>query len=157
MCRLTLYLLVCAGLVVNGAFGQAKLPKTPTREVSDDYFGTKVTDPYRWLESTSDPEVVSWMKQQNDYTRESLARISGHEELLARIKSLDNAGPVISSLQVWGGHYFYLRTDSGSDNRRLCVRDSLDSPERLLVDPERLTTSEGKHFFDRLLPTVAGR
>ena len=135
---------------------QVKLPKTPVREVTEDYFGTKVTDPYRWLEKTSDPEVVSWMKQQNDYTREMLARIPGREQLLERIKSLDNAGAVVASLQVWGGHYFYLKTEPGSDNRKLYVRDTLGSPERLLVDPETLTTADGRHFsIDVFQPSLA--
>jgi Protease II len=39
------------------AFSQAKLPPTPVRDVTEDFFGTKVTDPYRWLENTTDPEV----------------------------------------------------------------------------------------------------
>ena len=73
---------------------QSQLPNTPVRPVTEDYFGTKVVDPYRWLENTSDPEVIAWMKAQNDYTRAVLARIPGRDELLARIKSLDNAGNV---------------------------------------------------------------
>ena len=139
-------------------FGQVKLPNTPVREVTEDYFGTKVTDPYRWLENTSDPEVVSWMKSQNDYTRAQLAKIPGRDKLLDRIKSLDNAGAVVASLQVWGGHYFYLKTEPGSDNRKLYVRDTVAAPERLLVDPEKLTTSDGKHFsIDYFQPSLDGK
>ncbi len=140
------------------AFGQIKLPRTPVREVTEDYFGTKVSDPYRWLENTSDPEVVSWMKSQNDYTREQLAKIPERDKLLQRIKSLDNAGAVVSSLQVWGGHYFYLKTEPGSDNRKLYVRDTVSAPERLLVDPEKLTASDGKHFsIDYFQPSLDGK
>ncbi len=137
---------------------QVSLPKTPIRNVTDDYFGTKVVDPYRWLENTSDPEVVSWMKQQNDYTRAMLAKIPGRDALLERINALDNAGPSVSSLQVWGGHYFYLKAEPGSDNRKLYVRDRLSSPERLLVDPETLTTADGKHFsIDYFAPSLDGK
>jgi prolyl oligopeptidase len=145
-------------LLAGSVFAQVRLPQTPVREVTEDYFGTKVTDPYRWLENTSSPEVVSWMKQQNDYTRELLAKIPGRDQLLARIKSLDNAGIVVSGLQVWGGHYFYFKTDPGSDNRKLYVRDTETSPERLLVDPEKLTTADGKHFsIDYFQPSLDGR
>ena len=123
----------------------------------DNYFGTNVVDPYRWLENTSDPEVIAWMKAQNDYTRAVLARIPGRDELLARIKSLDNAGNVVSALQVWGGHYFYYKTEPGSDNRKLFVRDTLSSPERLLVDPEKMTTADGKHYsIDYFQPSLDG-
>jgi prolyl oligopeptidase len=136
---------------------QSALPQTPVRAVIDDYFGTKVADPYRWLENTSAPEVIAWMKAQNDYTRAVLARIPGRDELLARIKSLDNAGNVVSALQVWGGHYFYYKTEPGSDNRKLFVRDTLSSPERLLVDPEKMTTADGKHYsIDYFQPSLDG-
>jgi prolyl oligopeptidase len=139
------------------ATAQSELPKTPVRPVIDDYFGTKVVDPYRWLENTSDPEVVAWMKAQNDYTRAVLARIPGRDELLARIKSLDNAGNTVSGLQVWGGHYFYYKTEPASDNRKLFTRDTLSSPERLLVDPEKMTTADGKHYsIDYFQPSLDG-
>jgi prolyl oligopeptidase len=158
MRRLTLACLTLPLLFSSAVFGQVKLPKTPVREVTEDYFGTKVTDPYRWLENTSDPEVVSWMKSQNDFTREQLAQIPGRDKLLDRIKSLDNAGAVVASLQVWGGHYFYLKTEPGSDNRKLYVRDTVAAPERLLVDPEKLTAADGKHFsIDYFQPSVDGK
>lgn len=140
------------------AVAQSELPETPVRPVTDEYFGVKVVDPYRWLEKTSDPEVVAWMKAQNDYTRATLARIPGRDKLLARIKELDNAGDVVSSLQVWGGHYFYYKTAPGSDNRKLYVRDNVNAPERLLVDPEKMTTAEGVHFsIDYFQPSIDGK
>jgi prolyl oligopeptidase len=145
-------------LFSSAVFAQVKLPKTPVREVTEDYFGTKVTDPYRWLENTADPEVVSWMKSQNDYTRTQLDKIPGRDKLLDRIKSLDNAGAVVASLQVWGGHYFYLKTEPGSDNRKLYVRDTVAAPEHLLVDPEKLTAADGKHFsIDYFQPSLDGK
>jgi prolyl oligopeptidase len=158
MRRLTRGCLLVAFFIPGLALSQVKLPKTPVREVAEDYFGTKVTDPYRWLESSSDPEVVAWMKAQDDYTREALSKIPGRKQLLDRIKSLDNAGAVVSSLQVWGQHYFYLKTEPGSDNRKLYVRDTVSAPERLLVDPEKLTTKDGKHFsIDYFQPSFDGK
>jgi prolyl oligopeptidase len=152
---LVLFFTMCISAV---AFGQSKLPNTPRRKVVESYFGTEVTDPYRWLEKTSDPEVVQWMKAQNDFTRETLAKIPGRTGLLDRIRSLDNAGSIVYSLQVWGGHYFYLKADAGSDNRRLYVRDEMTSPERLLVDPEKLTTPDGKHYsIDYFQPSLDGK
>ncbi len=139
------------------AAAQSELPKTPVHDVTEAYFGVKVVDPYRWLENTSDAEVMAWMKAQNDYTREALARIPGRDELLARITALDNASSVVSGLQVWGGHYFYYKTDPGADNRKLYVRDSLTAPERLLVDPEKMTTAAGVHYsIDYYQPSIDG-
>src|SRR5277367_3007081 len=142
----------------SAAFSQSKLPNTPVREVTEEYFGTTVSDPYRWLEHTKDAEVVAWTKAQNDYTRSVLAKIPGRDELLTRIKALDNAGTVVGGLQVWGGRYFYFKTEPGFDNRKLYVRDSLQAPERLLVDPEKLTASGGKHFsIDYFAPSLDGK
>jgi prolyl oligopeptidase len=157
--RRTIPAILAATLFLTAlAFSQAQLPKTPVREVTEDYFGAKVTDPYRWLENTSDAEVVAWMKAQNDYTRAALARIPGRDKLVDRIKQLDNAGPTVSGVQVWGGHYFYLKAEPGSDNRRLYVRDTVNAPERLLVDPEKLTTPDGKHFsIDYFAPSLDGK
>jgi prolyl oligopeptidase len=139
------------------AAAQSKLPNTPVRDVTDEYFGVKVVDPYRWLEITSDPEVVAWMKAQNDYTRAVLARIPGRDDLLARITALDNAGNTVSGLQVWSGRYFYFKTEPGSDNRKLYVRDNLTAPERLLVDPEKMTTAAGVHYsIDYFQPSIDG-
>ena len=145
-------------IIASSALAQSKLPNTPVRSVTDDYFGTKVSDPYRWLENQKDPEVVAWMKAQNDYTREVLAKIPGRDQLRERIRALDNAGSVVSGLQVWGGRYFYYKTEPGSDNRKLYVRDNLSAGERLLVDPEKLNTPEGRHFsIDYFQPSPDGK
>ncbi len=152
------FAIVIASISSILACAQSKLPATPVHEVTDNYFGTKVTDPYRWLEKTSDPEVIQWMKDQNDYTRKVLQGIPGRDKLLDRIKALDNASSVVSALQVWGGHYLYFKTDPGSDNRKLYVRDTVSAPERLLVDPEKMTTPDGKHFsIDYFQPSLDGK
>jgi len=158
MRRLMELLLVLAVIGSALAAAQSKLPNAPVREVTDDYFGTKVTDPYRWLENTKDPEVAAWIKAQNDYTRAVLASIPGRDQLLDRIKALDNAGSVVSALQVWGGHYFYFKTEPGSDNRKLYLRENANAAERLLVDPEKLTTADGKHSsIDYFQPSLDGK
>ena len=152
------FLLISVVFASNLAFAQSAPPATPVREVTDNYFGTKVTDPYRWLENTKDPEVVAWMKAQNGYTRAVLAGIPGRDQLLTRIEALDNSGSVVSELQVWGGRYFYLKTEPGSDNRKLYVRDKLGTAERLLVDPQKLTTPDGRHFsIDYFQPSLDGK
>ena len=120
-------------------------PATPSHEVTDTYFGTKINDPYRWLEDLKSPEVSAWMKAQNDYTRATLDRIPGRDKLRARIAELDNAGVQVNSLQSFGGRLFYLKRTPGDDNRKLYVRDSAGGPERLLIDPETLTAN-GVHY-----------
>jgi prolyl oligopeptidase len=61
--------------------------------VTETHYGTKVADPYRYMENLSDPEVQAWMHAQNDYTRRVIGSISGRAKLLARIKLLDESEP----------------------------------------------------------------
>jgi prolyl oligopeptidase len=153
-------LLAAAACVLYPKMGSAQSapPTTPVRDVKEDYFGATVVDPYRWLEKTSDPDVVKWMKAQNDYTRAALAKIPGRDKLVDRISALDNAGINVAGLQVWGGKYFYYKTEPGSDNRKLCVRDTLSALERVLIDPEKLTGPQGGHFsLDYFQPSPDGK
>lgn len=134
-----------------------RLPSTPVCEVVDDYFGTKVSDPYRWLENSKSPEVIAWLKAQNDYARAVFASIPGRDQLLSRIKTLDRGETLFSGLKVCRGSYFYLKTDPGSDANKLYVRDGLAGVEQLLVDPEKLTTPQGVHFsIDYFCPSLDG-
>jgi prolyl oligopeptidase len=152
---------ICGLLSSHLAVSQYRLPKlpdTPVREVIDDYFGTKVSDPYRWLENSRDPEVIAWMKAQNDYARAVLANIPGRDQLLDRIQALDHAGSLVAGLKVVGGRYFYMKVDAGSNIYKLYVRDKLKAPERLLVDPEKLSTDSSTHFFvDYFQPSLDGK
>src|SRR6202034_4331994 len=63
-------------------------PVAPVRAVTDDYHGTKVVDPYRYMEDLKDPEVQAWFKGQNDYTRAVLAGLPAREQLLLLISKL---------------------------------------------------------------------
>lgn len=68
----------------------AQPPVAPVRPVVDDYFGTKVTDPYRWMEDMKNPELLDWMKAQNAYTRQTLEAIPGRQKLLDRLTELNS-------------------------------------------------------------------
>lgn len=150
-------LFVCTVLLAAVSKAQNNPPATPVREVTDTYFGTKVVDPYRWLENAKDPEAVAWMRAQNDYTRGVLEKIPGRDKLLARIKELNNAGTIVRGARRVGEQYFYYKTAPGDDSRKLYVRDSLAGKERLLVDPERMSTVGKHHSVDYFEPSHDGR
>jgi prolyl oligopeptidase len=120
-------------------------PETPVREVKDNFFGTEVSDPYRWLEDLKSPEVSSWMHAQDDYTRAVLERISNRDKLRARIAQLDDSGVRVNGLQSFGGRLFYLKQSTGEDNRKLYVRDGSGGAERLLLDTQT-RTANGVHY-----------
>jgi prolyl oligopeptidase len=131
-------------------------PDTPKHDVTDDYFGTKIVDQYRWLEDLKSPEVSAWMKAQNDYTRSVLDRIPGREKLQARIAELDNTGVRVGAFQSYGGRWFYLRRAPGEDNQKLYTRDGVNGSERLLLDPETLTAKGVHYSIDYYTPSPDG-
>jgi prolyl oligopeptidase len=120
-------------------------PETPVREVKETFFGSEISDPYRWLEDLKSPEVSSWMRAQNDYTRAVLEQIPNRDKLRKRIAELDDSGIRVNGLQSFGGRLFYLKQATGEDNRRLYVRDGSGGAERLLLDPQT-RTANGVHF-----------
>jgi prolyl oligopeptidase len=115
-------------------------PVAPVEPVTETFFGTQVTDPYRWMEESGAPGFLPWMKGEAEYTRSVLDRIPGREALLKRVVALDNAGILIRNLQIAGGKYLYEKTVPGAANYSLTVRTGLGGKEQVLVDPEKLGT-----------------
>src|SRR5471030_2586872 len=113
-------------------------PVAPVRPVTDTYFGTKVVDPYRWMEDLKSPEMQGWMKAQNDYTRDFLGKLPGREALIKRVLDLDNASTRIGSLCILGDRYFYFKVTAKDQTPKLYARDGVKGEERLLVDPQVL-------------------
>lgn len=68
-------------------------PVAPVGPVTDDYYGAKVVDDYRYMEELKDREVQKWMKAQADYTRETLDALPVYPALLKRIAELDAPTP----------------------------------------------------------------
>src|SRR5688572_31957282 len=62
----------------------AQPPVTPRIPVTDNYFGMKVTDHYRWMENLQDSSMMKWFEAQDAYTENIFNRINGRDELLAR-------------------------------------------------------------------------
>ena len=65
-----------------------KYPDTKTGDVADDYHGTKVADPYRWLEDVDSPETLAWVATQNQVTFDYLRALPGREALNSRLSEL---------------------------------------------------------------------
>ena len=150
------------GLPVNAASGFVAFPSPPphatTRPVTDTYFGTSVTDPYRYMENMNDPQVQQFFRDQNTYARAVLAKLGApRQALFNRIKVLDNAGESVGSLQRIKNLYFYEKLKPGQNTEKLYVRVVGSTRERVLVDPDRLG-SAGKHYtINYFLPSLDGK
>jgi len=122
-------------------------PVAPIRAVVEDYFGTKISDPYRYMENLSDHEVQAWLKGQAAYAERVLSRIAGRDRLLSRIVELDAGAPYrISVIRRWpNGDLHYLKRMASENLDKLYFREAKTGVERLLVDPERFATPGGAH------------
>jgi len=133
----------------------------PVRPVVETLYGTKVVDPYRYFENLQDPEVQTYLKEQNAYARDVLSALApARESLFNRIKQLDNAGVSISGLQRAGDTYFYEKLAPGENTPKLYARAVTPrSPEHLLVDPDAASAGQsGKHYtIDYFLPSLDGK
>jgi prolyl oligopeptidase len=156
------FALVIATLGVGGlARGAATFPLPPPipspQPVAEDFFGTSVTDPYRYFENMKDPVVIAFFKDQNAYARAVLDRLGqARQRLFDPIKVLDNAGTSVSDVVRDGPNYFYEKLKPGENSPKLYARPAVGGDERLLVDPEKLA-SAGKHFtINYFLPSLDG-
>ncbi len=121
----------------------AKPPVAPIRTVTDEYFGQKVDDPYRYLDDQKDPQVTTWMKAQADYTRAVLDSMPGRAKLAAEIERYINAEEFsITDVQIAGNSLFYRKRKRDEDLAPLYVRPVAGGDERLLLNPNKLGTAD---------------
>ena len=74
--------------------GRIKYPTSKTTTQVDDYFGRKVSDPYRWMEDLNAPDVAQWVKAENEVTERYLGTLPMRERFRSRITELWNYAKV---------------------------------------------------------------
>jgi prolyl oligopeptidase len=143
-----------------GSLGNDGPPKAPVHETEDEYFGTKIIDPYRWMENIrQDPGAQQWLKAQADYTRQTLDSMPGYAKLKTRIAELVNSEPATISRPrlLANGNLFYLKTAAGQNTAKLCFRKAASAEEVLLVDPDSFEKQDGKsHAINFYAPSWDG-
>ncbi|MEZ4389055.1 MAG: prolyl oligopeptidase family serine peptidase [Candidatus Krumholzibacteriia bacterium] len=113
-------------------------PPTRTENVVDDYHGTQVPDPYRWLEDTDSEETAAWIAAQNRVTEEFLATIPARQEYRERLTQLWDYERIGVPVRH-GGRLFYTRNDGLQPQAVLLVQADPDAEPRVLLDPNLLS------------------
>lgn len=117
---------------------EIKYPDTYRSDYTDDYFGTSVADPYRWLEDENSEETRNWVQQQNEVTSEYLSTIPFRNVVRKRLEGLWNYEK--SGIPFKKGPWVFCFRNSGLQNQSiLYVRKGYDGTERLLLDPNKLS------------------
>ncbi|HEY6052194.1 MAG TPA: prolyl oligopeptidase family serine peptidase, partial [Thermoanaerobaculia bacterium] len=106
--------------------------------VREDFHGSLVADPYRWLESLETPRTREWVHAQNRLSREYLAGLPGRDAIRRRLESLWNY-PTTEVPWREGGRLFYLRGDGRSPQPVLYVQSGPDSEPRVVLDPNQIS------------------
>jgi prolyl oligopeptidase len=134
------------------AFASAQAPPASTNNGSslaypqprrsdqvDDYHGTKVADPYRWLEDTDSAETKAWVEAENKLTFGYLDQISYRKDIRERLTKLWNYERFTVPRQE-GGRYFFQHNTGLQNQNVLLVADSINASPRVLLDPNALST-----------------
>lgn len=143
----TLVALLAAAFGANTALAQSCTTSGPsltypvTKKVDqlDNYHGTTVADPYRWLEDANSAETKEWVTAQNKLTQAYLAQIPQRAAIRERLTKLWNYERY-SVPGKEGGRYFYSRNDGLQNQSVLYTQKSLLDTPRMLLDPNTMSS-----------------
>ena len=113
-------------------------PVAQTVDQVDDYFGTKVSDPYRWMENVDSTEVKQWVDAENTLTHGYLNQIPGREALKSRLTTLTNYERY-SAPSKEGDRYFYSHNTGLQNQAVLFWQEGLQGEPHVLIDPNTLS------------------
>jgi prolyl oligopeptidase len=134
---------VMAALALSSSFAapdgtRLSYPETRKDDQVDDYFGTKVADPYRWLEDDHSAETAAWVAAENKVTFAYLEKIPSREPIKRRLTELWNYERYgVPSKE--GPHYIYTKNDGLQNQAVLYKARALDAAPEVLLDPNKLS------------------
>jgi len=126
------------GVAATAAFAAPlNYPKARRSDVVDDYFGTRVPDPYRWLEDPDSAETLEWTKEENAMTESYLHELPERALFKDRLTQLLNFERY--TVPSWEGHRYIYRKNDGLQNQSVIytLKDLNDTPQ-VLLDPNKM-------------------
>jgi len=115
-----------------------KYPRAKKVNVVDNYFGTKVADPYRWMEDINSPEVKKWIEEEKKLTDEYFSRIPFRDKIRKRLTELWNYEKYSMPSKV--GDYYVFSYNSGLQEQSVVyVQKGLDGKPEVLLDPNKFS------------------
>ena len=116
------------------AYPETRMDET----VVDDYFGTKVADPYRWLENDTSAETSAWVKAQTEVTNDYLSHIPFRSALKDRLTEIVNYERYGMPTKKHG-RYIYSKNDGLQNQSVIYMQTTLDGEPTVLLDPNALS------------------
>src|ERR1700712_4955470 len=134
---------VCLALAVlffgqNKSFSQLKCPVTEKGNQVDDYFGTKVADPYRWLEYDTAENTKQWIKTEQDFTERYMAKIPFRGLLSKQVEKMSNYPRYFAGFKA--GEYIFFSNNTGLQNQSVYYyQKGLQGTPKVFIDPNTLS------------------
>jgi prolyl oligopeptidase len=154
-------LLGTAALAVSGADAFAAAAEGPPvarqTPVTEEFFGARLTDPYRWMETTTDPDWKPFLLGQNAHARKVLAAIPGREALAGKIGAVTGVLTAVSGVQTAGPYIFTEVRPPGANTFKLFVREGRAGKDRLLLDPDARASATTHYSLDYWSASPDGR
>ncbi len=116
-----------------------KLPQTRKDDTVDNYFGTEVADPYRWLEDDASAETAAWVKAQNKVTDAYLKKLPARAKILSRLKEVANYEKVGAPSHKKNGKWYFYKNDGLQNQSVLYEMDELGGEPSVFLDPNTLS------------------
>ena len=131
--------LIFGMLLSTISFGQAlEYPQTRKDNQVDDYFGTKVADPYRWLEDDNSAETAKWVEAENKVTFVYLEKIPYRAQVKSRLEQLFNYPKYTAPFRR--GEYLFFSKNEGLQNQNIeYVQKGLEGAPEVLLDPNQFS------------------
>lgn len=119
-------------------FGKIEYPKTRTVDIQDDFFGTPIQDPYRWLEDADHPDVLAWTQSQHDFAQEILGGLPARNTIKNRLTAVWDYPKYGMIPRKIKNRFFFTKNDGLQAQSVLYVQEDGQSP-RQLIDPNTLS------------------
>ena len=141
--RLNICLALAIALMSSNisVFAQTKFeyPKPKKVDQIDDYHGTKVADPYRWMEDPDSADSRAWIEAENKVTDAYLATIPERQKIKDRLTKLWNYEKYSAPFKR-GQNYFYTKNDGLQNQSVYYIAKSINDPGKVFLDPNKLST-----------------
>lgn len=115
-----------------------KYPATAKEDTKDNYHGTEIPDPYRWLENDTAVKTEAWVKEQNAVTQEYLSKIPFRNDIRKRYQELYNYTKLSSPRKI-GDYYFFYKNDGLQNQAVIYYQKGHDGTPVVFIDPNTLS------------------
>ncbi|ASZ14969.1 prolyl oligopeptidase family serine peptidase [Chitinophaga pendula] len=113
-------------------------PKTDKVNVTDNYFGIEIADPYRWMENDTSGNLSRWISAQRSLTNDYLSSLPYRQQMKDYLSATWNYAKETQPVRV-GDHYFFTRNDGIQDQSVWYLKKGINGKEMLLLDPNKLS------------------